>query len=349
MNCIIATSHVQGEYVYDQSTVKQRILQWLNGSSSRLQGLADSFDRAIVSSRSSVVPIEWVFSERGIQESNDVYKTKAAELATRATEECLARAGLEPRDVDYVISTSCTGFMIPSVEAVVAERLGMRPDLRRLPITEHGCAAGVVGLTTAADYLVAHPQHKVLVLSVELPSVTFQPGDLREANIISSALFGDGAAAALLAGEAHSGCPRIVAQRSARFANGLDLMGFDLRDSGLHIVLSRKIPAVLQKEVPGLLHSFLAEHGLSLQDINHYLFHPGGRRIIEAFEETMQLPQGALDVTRSVLQRYGNLSSATVLVVLGEYLERGLARPGEIGLMVAFGPGFGAEMALVEW
>lgn len=349
MNSIIATSHVQGEHLYDQATVKERILRWLERSGSDLTRLSKSFENALVSSRSSVMPIEWVFSERSFEASNDVYKEHAADLATRAAEECLREAGLEARDVDLVVSTSCTGFMIPSVDATIADRLDMRTDLRRLPITEHGCAAGVVALTNAADYLVAHPDHRVLVVAVELPSVTFQPGDLSYANVISSTIFGDGAAAALLSGERQAGLPEIVARRSERFPGTTDLMGFDLHDSGLHIVLSRKIPSVLEARVPALLEAFLGENGLTPPEVDHFLFHPGGRKIIEAFERTMRLSAGALDTTRGVLSRFGNLSSATVLVVLREFMQSGVTHAGDTGLMVAFGPGFGAELALLRW
>ncbi|MFO0982035.1 MAG: 3-oxoacyl-[acyl-carrier-protein] synthase III C-terminal domain-containing protein [Planctomycetota bacterium] len=354
MAAIVATSAVQGEFTYDQGTVKREITRWLNGSSKALLRVADSLDHALVERRSSVAPIDWVFSARRLQESNDVYRAKAVELATRAVQQCLAAAGKSAHDVDLIVSTSCTGFMIPSVDAVIAERLGMRRLLRRLPITEHGCAAGVVALAFATDYLRAHPEHTVLVVAVELPSVTFQPADRRPENIISAAIFGDGAAAALIEGvdrrrQPGGGAVRLLASQSVRFENALDMMGFELRDSGLHIVLSRDIPAVVRREVPAVIAEFLRSERTSLGEIDHFLLHPGGRKILEALEETLALPEGALAVSRDVLRERGNLSSATVLVILHEYLVRGLARGGDRGLMVAFGPGFGAELLLLRW
>lgn len=349
MATIVATATARGEFVYDQQTVKAAIARWLNGASKSLTRLTDAFDQALVERRSSVAPIEWVFSRRRLEESNDLYKRKAADLATEVAARCLAAAGLRAQDIDLVVSTSCTGFMIPSVDAVVAERLGMKRHLRRLPITEHGCAAGVVALSCARDYLLAHPDDRVLVIAVELPSVTFQIADQRPENVISSALFGDGAAAALLTGAGGATAPRVIATRSVRFENALDVMGFELRDSGLHIVLSREIPALVRREVPGVITEFLASRSLALGDIDHFLLHPGGRRILEALEETLALPPGALEISRGVLRDCGNLSSATVLVILHEYLERSLARAGDLGLMVAFGPGFGAELLLLEW
>jgi predicted naringenin-chalcone synthase len=348
MTSIVAAAKVQAEFRYDQATVKREILRWLNGHPSLLR-LAESFDNALVETRSSVAPIEWVFRARGLEESNNLYREKASELATRAAAECLATAGVRPDQIDLVVSTSCTGFMIPSVDAVVAERLGMRRDLRRLPITEHGCAAGVVALSFANDYLRLHEDQRALVLAVELPSVTFQPGDRRPENIISAAIFGDGAAAVLLSGAPEKGRPSIVASRSVRFANTLDLMGFELKDPGLHIVLSRDIPSVVRREVPQVINEFLAGRSLTRRDLSHFLLHPGGRRILDALEETLGLEPRSLTVSRDVLRTHGNLSSATVLVILHQYLEQGLGSEGELGLMAAFGPGFGAELLLLGW
>ncbi|MFQ5505329.1 MAG: type III polyketide synthase [Planctomycetota bacterium] len=339
----------EGAYRYDQVRVKRAVEVWLQGSDRILERVVPAFDSTLVRQRSSVEPIEYVFSRRGLEDSNDRYKKHAVELACQAARGCLEQASVEPAAVDYFISTSCTGFMIPSLDAVVAERLGMKPGMRHLPITEQGCAAGAVALSQARDHLAAHPGHEVLVVAVELPSLTFQPDDRSATNVVASALFGDGAAAVLLDGERLPGLPWIVRSASHRFEDSLEWMGFDLRDSGLHIVLSPGIPDRIREQVGPLVAGFLADSGLTLEDVDHFLLHPGGRKVLEAFEESLGLAGDALRVSRDVLREQGNLSSATVLYILKEFLDRRLGRPGEKGLMIAFGPGFSAEMLLLEW
>lgn len=349
MATIVSTAVRVGSYEYEQAAVKGHVERWLNGAGVPLQRALASFDRTLVQRRTSVEPVDFVFGPRGLGQSNDRYKHHASDLATQAVAACLEEADVPPRDIDLLISTSCTGIMIPSVDAVIAGRLGMKSSLQRLPITEHGCAGGAVALSLAHDHLTAYPDHRVVVVSVELPSLTFQPGDRSASNVISAALFGDGAAAVLLGTAPQPGHPRIRSSASHQFADSLDWMGFDLRDSGLHIVLSPRIPRKVREEAPPLIREFLAAQGLRVDQIQHFLFHPGGRKIVEAFEETLELSAGALTISRRVLTEHGNLSSATVLFILREYLQHGIGAPGDRGLMVAFGPGFSAQLLLLEW
>ena len=349
MSSVIAAATEVGAHVYDQTTVKEYVERWLNGSRRGLERMVESFDHTLVRTRASVEPIDYVFSKRGFRESNELYKRHAVRLARECTERCLEAAGIRADEVDYFISTSCTGIMIPSFEAIVAEQLGMKRSLRRLPITEHGCAAGAVALSHAHQYLLAYPEHRVLVVAVEIPSLTFQTGDKSATNVISSALFGDGAAAVLLSAASKTAGPTIVQSASHRFQNSADWMGFDLRDSGLHIVLSPRVPGEIRSQGPALIREFLGANEMQLKDVRHFLLHPGGRKIIEAFEETLGLHAEDLAISRQVLTKYGNLSSATVLFILKEHLQRSAARPGDRGLLMAFGPGFSAEMLLLEW
>jgi predicted naringenin-chalcone synthase len=349
MSSLLASAVRSGAFEYEQATVKSHVRAWLNGDGSRRERILSAFDSALVERRSSVVPIEEVFRARSFGASNDLYIRHAVELATDVAQRALARAGLAPDQVDYFVSSSCTGFMIPSLDAHVAERLRMKPTLRRLPITEHGCAGGAVALAHAHDHLLAHPDHKALVVAVELPSLTFQAGDRAPANVVSSALFGDGAAAVVLASAPVAGRPRIVRTGSRRFEKSLDWMGFQLRDSGLHVLLSPEIPRQVRAAAQELVVGFLHECGLALADVDHFLFHPGGRKILEAFEQTLELPRQALAASRRVLRDHGNLSSATVLYIVDDYLSNSIGRAGERGLLLAFGPGFGAEFLLLEW
>jgi predicted naringenin-chalcone synthase len=336
-------------YEYDQQTVRKHVERWLGDRAGRYERILGAFDRGLVRTRASVIPIDEVFAPRTFEEKNNIYMRASVELGERAVLDCLERAGMAPTDVDYFVSASCTGFMIPSVDAVIAHRLGMKRSLGRLPITQHGCAGGAVALRQAHEHLRAHPDHTVLVLAVEIPSVTFQPGDFAPANVVSASLFGDGAAAVLLTAEGGPDDPRIVATDSCMFPDSADLMGFDLRDTGLQIRLSKQVPAAIREHAPAAIRGFLDAQGLDLDGIDHYLLHPGGRKIIEGFEKTFALGPGALEATRHVLARHGNLSSATVLFILADYVQSDLGQRGDFGLLVAFGPGFGCESLLLQW
>jgi len=349
MSAITSTAIAVPPFHYDQKSVLDAVRTWLGDRAPRFERVLSAFDRGLVRNRASVVPLDEVFAARTFAQKNRIYMREAVELGTRAVQECLDRAGLTPGDVDFFISASCTGFMIPSVDAVVAHRLGMKPSLARLPITQHGCAGGAVALRQAHEHLIAHPDHKVLVLAVEIPSVTFQHEDYSAENIISSSLFGDGAAAVLLGGEGEASDPHILAWDSRMFPDSAGLMGFDLTEGGLKIVLSKQVPAQIREHAPAAIEEFLAGAGRSLDDIDHFLLHPGGRKIIEGFEETFGLGDGALDWTRSVLARHGNLSSATVLFILDDFRHQQRGVPGDLGLLVAFGPGFGCESILLGW
>lgn len=311
------------------------------------------YESAGVRTRASVVPIEEVFRPGDFQAQNDRYariaRTAAADLARRA----LAAAEILPPQVDLVVSVSCTGIMIPAVDAYVADALGMGPRLARLPITESGCAGGVVGLARALDYLTAHPDRAALVLALELASLTFQRGDKSATNVVSTAIFGDGGAAAVMVGVDHprarAGAARLVAAESVFFPGTTHLMGFHLRNSGLHIILDKELAPFVRREVAAGVDAFLGGQGLKRSDISRWVLHPGGRRVIEVMAERLGLGDRDLASTEAVLSEHGNMSSVTVLFVLDEILRRDRPHPGERGLLGAFGPGFGAEFALLEF
>jgi predicted naringenin-chalcone synthase len=349
MGTIRSTAVAVPSLVYSQAEVLAAARRWLGERMPRFERILQAFERGLVGTRASAIPLEEVFERRSFEEKNGAYMRAAAELGERAVRACLDRAGCRPRDVDFFISASCTGFMIPSLDAVLAHKLAMKASLARLPITQHGCAGGAVALRQAWEHLQVHPDHVVLVLAAEVPSVTFQPDDFSPENVVSTSLFGDGAAAVLLTAEGDPGAPRIVASDSTMFPSSLDLMGFNLTNAGLKVVLSKRVPEEIRAHAPEALAGFLARQGLDLGDVRHFLLHPGGRKIIEGFEAALQLGAGALEVTRDVLARHGNLSSATVLFILDEVLRRGEAARGDLGLLVAFGPGFGCESLLLQW
>jgi alkylresorcinol/alkylpyrone synthase len=270
-------------------------------------------------------------------------------LGKQVVYDCLTQANVAPHTVDLVISTSCTGFMIPSLDAHLINHFGFSPHVKRLPITELGCAAGAMALARAFDYLRAFPQQTVLIVAVELPSLTFQLHDLSAANVVSSALFGDGAVAVLLSGERQTGKPQIIATESTLFPHTTEVMGFELKDSGFHIVLSTEIPELVRAEVPGLVACFLGQYGRSVTDVTHFLLHPGGRRVLEGLVHALGITEAHVEVSRTILQNYGNLSSAAVLFILDQFLKSEQPGHGDLGLLLAFGPGFSTEAVLLEW
>jgi predicted naringenin-chalcone synthase len=342
-------------YRYDQETVTRWVKEWLSEKNDpEALRLLSVYSSAGVKTRASVLPIEEVFFPRDFESQNDRYVHFASEIGIDLARRALRAAEIAPSEVDLLVSVSCTGFMIPALEAHVADALEMGPRLVRLPITESGCAGGVVGLARARDYLIAHPRATALVLAVELSSLTFQRWDLSPANVVSSALFGDGGAAVVLVGPEHpraggTGRARITRTESHFFRGTKHLMGFRLRNQGLQIVLDRNLTPFLSREVLGAVSTFLTRVGVTREAVSHWILHPGGRRIIEVMAEKLGLTQAHLAATEAVLQEHGNMSSVTVLFVLDEIMRKGHPRPGDLGVLGAFGPGFGAEFALLEF
>ena len=355
MATLISLERFVAPYRYEQEEVTGWVRAWLEEDAppgaSRLLSVYAS---AGVKARSSVVPIEEVFHPGDFETQNDRFARIAKEAGIDVSRRALASAGLEPTEIDFIVSVSCTGFMIPAVDAYVAEALGMGPRLGRLPVTESGCAGGVVGLARTRDYLAAHPDRSVLLLALEFSSLTFQRWDRSPTNVVSTAIFGDGGAAAVLVGPDHprargAALARVADAESRFFGGTTHLMGFRLRNTGLQIILDKGLAPFVRREVAGAVEDFLAPRGLRREDIQRWILHPGGRRIIEVMSEKLGLDPRDLAPTEAVLARHGNMSSVTVLFVLDEILRCHRPEAGSRGLLGAFGPGFGAELALLEF
>ncbi len=314
----------------------------------RIEAMMGVVDNTQVRKRHAIFPIDYTIEPRPLAKTNQEYIEHSVKLGRQAAEECLSRAGIRANEVDLLITVSCTGFMIPSLDAHLINLMGFRQDVRRMPFTELGCAAGAMALSRAADFLRAYPGGNALILSVELPSLTFQRKDTSQANLISAVLFGDGAAAALVSGSQKKG-PRIVATETYTFANSLDAMGFDLRDSGFHILLSKDVPQMIGGEIRVLVDGFLSKHGVAREQIKGWILHPGGARLLGSIEEELGLCRCDTQFSWDVLREYGNLSSATILFILQEWLEKRPLAPSEYALAAAFGPGFSAEFLLLQW
>jgi predicted naringenin-chalcone synthase len=352
---LLAIERFEPPYRYAQEEVTRWVSEWLGGDAAGRR-LLSVYSSAGVARRASVVPIEQVFHPRSFEEQNDVYRDVACREGAALVRRALERAEVAPADVGLVVSISCTGFMIPAVDAYVADALGLGPRLARLPITESGCAGGVVGLARARDYLVAHPDQVAVVLALEFASLTFQRWDLSATNVVSTAIFGDGGAAVVLAGSEHPrgkrrrpGQARVVDAASVFFPGTAHLMGFRLRNQGLQIILDRELAPFVRKHVGEVVEGFLSARGLRREDVTRWILHPGGRRIIEVMSERLSLGPADLAATEKVLSEHGNMSSVTVLFVLDEILRAGGIRCGEKGVLGAFGPGFGAEFALLDF
>ena len=288
----------------------------------------------------------------GFKKSNDAWIRVAEELGAEAVRRALDGAGLRPSDVDQVVFVTVTGLATPSIDAKLVNRLGLRRDVKRVPLFGLGCVGGAAGLARTADLLRGFSGEIGVLLSVELCSLTLQREDLSVANAVASGIFGDGAAAVVLAGGGRAGAtagPRVLATRAAFYPDTEWVMGWDFRDTGFQIVLSAQVPQITRENIGADVDAFLASQGLGRSDVRHWIAHTGGPRVLEAFQQALDLPEGALARSWRSLEEVGNLSSASVLFVLADLLASGEARPGDRGLLMAMGPGFCAEMVLLQW
>ncbi len=302
-----------------------------------------------VRTRHLALPLEEYQALDGFTASNRAWVECGLELGAQAVRGALRRAGVAPEDVDLIASTTVTGLAVPSLEARLAQRVGLREDVRRLPLFGLGCAAGAAGVARLHDYLRAYPGHTAVLLSVELCSLTVQRADHSMANLVAISLFGDGAAAVVLRGADRAGHgPRVLDTRSRLYPDSRDVMGWDIGGDGFGIVLSPEVTALAETHVPKDVHAFLADHRLHLSDVRSWVCHPGGPKVIQALERALALPPDALTHTRTSLSALGNLSSASVLDVLRRTLADPPA-PGSPGLLTAMGPGFASELVLLRW
>ncbi len=290
-------------------------------------------------------PLASLMERRTQSQQTDAYLEHARVLARQVCCEALERSGIAPSDIGLVIGVSCTGLVLPSIDAELIPLIGLRPDVARLPITELGCGGGVAGLARGLDYLRAYPQRSVLLFAVEIPSLTFQPDDHSLDNLVAALVFADGAGAVVL--RAGEGLPGWTLEHSGTVLvpEGARHLGYELRDGGLRVILSRELPDVVERYLRGAVETFLEEAGLRLADLDAVAAHPGGPRIVDAIERALDLHPDALATSRSVFAGNGNASSAGIFFVLEELQRRGTQ--GRV-LAIAFGPGLSIELALLR-
>ena len=354
MSRIVAVAPVLGAHARPQAEITAAIAPLLTTDPAR-RALLERLHRASgVRERHLALPLDRYATLTDFGAANDAFIEIGLELAETAARAALHDAGLRPTDVDHVFFTSVTGVAAPSLDALLVERLGMRPDVRRLPSFGLGCAGGAAGLGHVHDHLAAHPGRVALLVSVELCSLTIQHGDDSVANLVASGIFGDGGAAVVMVGAAHPAAgrdgsrPEVVDAATRTYPGTADQLGWAVGGSGFRIVLAPGLPDVIAAHLADDVRAFLEPHDLKPRDVAAWVVHAGGPRVVDAVRTSLDLDTEALQATTDSLASAGNLSSASVLHVLDATLRAG-REPGDWGVVVAFGPGVGTELVLLRW
>lgn len=370
-------------HAISQDDIRDAALHHFSRGRKDMRRLIPIFNNVNVSKRHLCVPLQWYERRHSFSETNSEYIRWARKLSRQAVSDCLKQAGARPGDVDHLIFVSTSGLSTPSIDAHLINEMGFSNSIRRTPVFGLGCAGGAAGLSRLHDLCRVPGQDCVLLVAVELCSLTFQFQDFSKANLVASSLFSDGAAAVLMtrggfdsngapaAGQpaasermtapAPDGAPdeasgrkgrprpRILATRSTLFPDTMDVMGWDFTENGLGVIFSRRIPQLIGRHIRDNITGFLKRQSLGLKDISHFLVHPGGAKILQVLADVLGLQPQRLDHSRWVLEHYGNMSSPTLLFILERFQRRSSPRRGEYGLAAAFGPGFSSELLLLRW
>lgn len=348
------------DHAISQQRVKTLVQEIFPYSKRQINRLLPVFDHAKINERQLVVDEEWIREEHTFKERNIIYQTKSLELALSAIKSCLSdqlflTKSIPYEAIDMLVYVSSTGISTPSLDAFIMNKLPFREDVNRMPLWGLGCAGGAIGLSRVSDWLTAHPEKNALIVCSELCSLTFQKDDTKMSNLIGTALFGDGVSAVLLMGETSpyldfvtKSIPQIIKTSTFTKKNSLDVMGWDITNNGFEVIFSKRIPSLVTTIWKEHIISFLEDLELTEKDIHAFIAHPGGRKILEAMEGTLLIPKEKLIHSYHILANHGNMSSATVLYVLHEWLKESI-QPKQKGVLSALGPGFSSELLLLEW
>ena len=359
MPVIVSTKTGFPEHYYPQDTLLAAAQQeWtrMRKRASIGKTLEQFYTNVQVKGRYLAWPLERYKEPTTFEERNNAYIETALELGEQTICALLEQVHMSPQEIDQLTVISTTGIAVPALDARLMNRIPFSQRMKRLPLFGLGCMGGAAGIARTADYLQGHPQEAVILFAVELCSLTIQRDDLSLANLVASGLFGDGAVAVLMVGDDHTlagraqSLPRVIDSQSHFFPGTEHIMGWDVGDSGFKVLLSADIAGLAQSEVRPILEAFLGRHELTIADIDHWLVHPGGPRVIQALETGLDLPDEALALSWESLAEAGNISSASVLLILDKTLKRSPSRkPGAYGVMMAMGPAFSAELVLLQW
>ena len=355
MPVIISTKTGFPEHYYPQNTLLSAAQQQVSKLKrvSLLKPVEQFYTNVKVNGRYLAWPLEHYTEQTTFEERNNAYIETALELGERAICALLDDTQMSPQEIDQLSIVSTTGIAVPALDARLMNRIPFSRGMKRLPLFGLGCLGGAAGIARTADYLQGHPEEAVILFAVELCSLTIQRDDLSLANLVASGLFGDGAAAVLMVGDAHPlakrGLPRVVDSQSQFFPQTEHIMGWDVTNSGFKVMLSADIALLAQTQVRPSMEDFLGRHELTIADIDHWLVHPGGPKVIQALEDGLGLADETLFLSWETLAEAGNISSASVLVILDKFMKRVQPQTGEYGMLMAMGPGFSAELVLLQW
>ncbi len=338
------------KHYYSQKVLLEELQQYWGDQLRNPQLLARLHRNVAVEGRHLALPPKEYHDIKTWGQANDIWIKTATDLGEQALCRALNYAGIEPRDLGALFFTSVTGISSPSIDALLINRMGLPQNIRRLPIFGLGCVAGAAGIARCADYVRAYPSQAAALVSVELCSLTLQRDDLSVANLISSGLFADGSAAAIVVGDDFERPgPTILATRSVFYPDTEEMMGWAISEKGFKITLSPEVPVLIRENLGHDVDAFLADHGHKRDEIHSWVLHTGGPKVLEATAAALDLHNGQLDASWDCLKKVGNLSSASVLVVLEDVMKHRRPEPGTLGLLAAMGPGFCSELLLLEW
>ncbi|WP_027414725.1 type III polyketide synthase [Aneurinibacillus terranovensis] len=337
-------------HILPQDSIKDFARHLFADSFQDIERLLPVFQNGQVETRYFCMPIDWFAQPHSFAEKNSLYEKWAVTLGMEAAEKCLHHAGRTLNEIDHIFFVSTSGIATPSIESHIMNRMGANPHTKRTPIWGLGCAGGAAGLSRAAEYVTAYPNARALLIAVECCGLTFQNEDRSKSNLIATSLFADGAAAVLVEGEACEGAethPSIVSTMSTLWPDTGGVMGWEVNEGGLKVIFSRSIPSLVETLFKPNVLAFLERHGLNAKDITHFIVHPGGYKVVEAYAQLFNAPIEVFSHSLDVLRRYGNMSSATVLFVLEAFLKQGMCA-NEYAIITALGPGFSSELLLIK-
>jgi len=349
---IISVGTAEIPYTFSQCEVKKFASELFSENKNYINRMLGVFDNSLIDTRHFVHPREWFDTQKNFVERSESFLENSISMSISAIKDCFNKTEASLDDIDHIIFVSSTGITAPSVDAHLINRLKIDPHIKRTPIWGLGCVGGAVGLTRAMEYTKAYPKSAVLVITLEICSLAFHREDYSKSNIVSLALFSDGAAASIISGDENrlSGPDKInlIDSLSTTYYDSLGVMGWDIVDDGLKAIFSKDIPTIVRNEVKSNIEHILNSNNLSISDLKHYAVHPGGAKVLKEYEESLGLPEGAFIHSRKVLKEHGNMSSATVLYVIEEIMEEKNFSSCEFGIISALGPGFSSEILLFE-